>query len=297
MKWTSNLERNSSKLNSVLSRVPRSTRAKVEVAAIKNMLEDNKVGRELVSEAVDFPTLYSQLKKLDIKTSEGKFLLDKVEKLTQFQSDLDIFSFSGRLRKPSDVNSLTMNPLEVSKRGAFNSIKRMVLSTLPTEKGRLNSLYRVAPRLFENPLDYKTMQQFKSLVPEQEQQGALKALKDFQIEFAKAGLQNKKQESFKRVYQKSPTGEPKLSNGAWGKGEYLFSKISNKNPGDTVIGKEINLDKFATFEDMQRVLTMPVSPDNIVRMRNMRGFQERLKRAGFLGIKDGERYMLFPEKK
>lgn len=297
LKWTSNLDINSSKLNSVLSRVPRSTRAKVEVASIKNAIDANTVGRDAVTEAVDFPALYSQLKSLNIETSEGKFLLDKVEKLTQFQSDLDIFSFSGRLRQPPDINSLTTNPTEVAKRSLFNSFKRVVFSYLPTESGRLNSLYRVAPRLFENPLDYKTIQQFKSLVPEQEQQGALKALKDFQIEFAKAGLQNKKQESFKRVYQKSSTGEPKLSNGAWGKGEYLFSKVSNKNPGDTVIGKEINLDKFATFEDMQRVLTMPVRPDNIVRMRNMKGFQERLKRAGFLGIKDGERYMLFPEKK
>lgn len=298
IKWSPNKEMNAEQLNRVMSKVSPYVRSKTEVAIIKNIVNENTLGQTYGrNQAVDFLDIHEKLQGYNIVGKEGKFLKSKIDEMAKvYKIDRDLGSIVGRLRKPSASSYLTDNPVIAVKRNVFNRTMDYVSALLPTESGRLNSLYKTLPKIFEEPLNYKKTQEFIGMFPKDRQDEMRSLVKSLQVEEAKRLANSpKKPESFIRVYQPSKDGNHKVTTGKWGKGQYYTPKVFNKKSGEKVVGKEINLDQLATFEDMSRVLSMPVSPENLSRIRNMRGFQSRLKKAGFLGVKDGERYMIFPE--
>jgi len=294
-KWSLDTTNDIEVMNVVKSRLSPAMASKMEVAAVKSLIDKHTLGAADSSlQAIDFPVLQQQLGDLKIDGPEGKYLKEVVDFFANtFKNDASLGRISGSLRKPSEIASLSTDPVTIGKMAIARNILTSITQFLPTDAGRRRALFETTKNIFDNPLNYKNQQKLLAKIPEMRRDDTAKLITDLGIAVMKS-KQRQSKESFVRVYQKSKDGKDKLTTGNFGEGFYYSKKVVKDNPNQRVIGKEINVDQFATLDDVRRVLSHP-NITNLASIMRLKGARTRLREAGFMGLKDEQRFMVFKD--
>jgi outer membrane lipoprotein SlyB len=275
----------------IITRLSGATRAKVEGAAIKNLVNKYTLGETADKQAIHFPALYDAMKGLNLQTQEGKNLLRVTEEISKiFKNDVSLSKISGNIAVPKFQSYLTDNPVERVRfeisSSVFNVFKRM----LPGELNRNLALLNKVDKLLRDPLHARTAEDLIKSMPKGQQAEMQSLIKQLQIETAKAPKKAASTTGY--MYKQTTTGKATVTSGTLGKGVYLVDKVTNPVEGSKVIKQEVQFNKLATMQDISNLLGREVTEKEL---RTMPELQQKLIDKGYLGIRVEGRAMLFPE--
>lgn len=284
--------------NKITERLSGSTLAKVENAAVKNLIEKHTSGSASDFQATHFPDLAEAVNSLNIKTPEAKALVDSINEMAKvFKNDVDLAGVRTGMYA-NQVNSLGADLMTRAKimfaQKAWVSFTRF----FPGKAGRQIALVHQVSKLLENPLHSKTVEDLLKNMPKDSQAEMRSLVKDLQVQTAKQAAEGLKvDKDWQLFYKQAANGEARTSNGAWGKGTYLFSRIANPTSEMKVIKQEVNLSRMATFKDISAMVGKEVTEKDLTKIpANMRDIiYKQLMDKGYLGISGEGKAMLFSE--
>lgn len=274
----------------IVERLSGATRAKVEGAAIKNLVNKYTLGEMADKQAIHFPALYDAMKGLNLQTQEGKNLLKVTEEMSKiFRNDVNLSRVSGNIAVPKFQSYLTTDPVarvkfEVAS-SVFSAFKRM----MPGEQSRNLALLNKVDKLLKDPLHARTAEDLIRSMPKGQQAEMQSLVKQLQIEAAKAP---KKPLTTGYMYKQTTTGKATVTNGALGKGVYLVDKVVKPVEGSKVIKQEVNFSKLASLQEISSLLGREITEKEL---RTIPDLQEKLIEKGYTGIRVEGKAMLFPE--
>lgn len=276
--------------NKVVERLSPKTRAKVEVAAIKNMTNKFTAGRSTESQAINFPALAENLKQLNITTTEGKYIAGVVEDMAKvFKNDISLSSVSGNIAIPKFAASLGADLTQKARYAIIGEIWQTMQEFVPGKVGNNKALLKKVEKLLEDPLHRDTSEAVIKAMPREMQDEMRSLVKELQIQTAKNPV---KKSDRLNMYKQTATGKMTVTDGALGKGVYLVDKVKNPNPASKVIKHEVNLSRMATLDDISNLVGRTVTEKDL---RTLPDLNKQLIDKGFLGIRTEGKAMLFPE--
>lgn len=282
--------------NAIAERLSPKVRAKAEGALIRNMTNKYTLGETTDQQAIHFPALAEALKAVNIATPEGRNTVQAINDIAKvFRNDVNLSKVSGNIAVPKFQSFLTTDPVmrvkyEVASQ-SFNAIKRFV----PGKKANNLALLHKVEKLLQDPMMSKSADDLVNAMPVP-QQGEMRSLvKELQVETAKAGPQ--KQQDFVKMYKQTASGKLAVTEGKLGKGVYLVDRVKNTDPAAKVVGHEVNMSRMATPKDVGALLGREVTDKemDVFTEVNMPDLHRKLAEKGFLGIKVGDRAVLFPD--
>jgi hypothetical protein len=273
----------------VLEKLPPKTRGKVESVVVRELTDRYTLGYATDQQAIHFPMLADHLKRTNLTTPEGKYLKDIVQEYGKiFKNDPNLSKVSGNIAVPKFQSYLTVDPVmrakyEVASAG-FNAVKRLV----PGRKANNLALLNKMGTLLENPLNAKTADSFVKSFPREQQAEIVQLISGLRQAMAKTG-QKPAAKDFKKMYKQSATGKFVVTDGKFGKGVYFVDKVKNPN-ATNIIGKELNLSRLATLDDISLIVGKDVTEEQV---RKIPKLQQLLEEKGFEGIKTEGKAMVF----
>lgn len=288
--------------NAISSRLAPATKMKVEAAAIKNLANKNTVGIDTELQAINFPALAEDLKMLKIDTPQGKQLVNAIEEMSKVFKNDEIFGgLTGSIQARSSGGSASIATSLVGKAQAFatrtiwGSIADTVISRLPGAVGRNTAILELGRKVLKNPLNSSTVDNFIKVLPEPSRKSALVAIKELQIEAAKANLKaGAKPQEWLNMYKQSASGKLVETDGLLGKGLYLFDKVQSPTPGAKIVKHEVNMTRMATLDSISKLVGHPVTEKDLPILFKNTNLKEQLIEQKMLGIKLDGKAMLFP---
>lgn len=276
----------------VLTALPPAARARAEASAISILVDKYTVGKATDIQATHFPALAEAIGKLNLKSAESKKLKNVIDEYAKvFRNDVNLGRLSGKLDVPSIQTYLTNSPISRVEMEVANSSFRLIKRMLHTEQGRTLALLHRLPKLLENPLEAKTVDDFMRNIPKESQAEMRTLVQQLQIEWAKQPAKPK--QDWVRMYKQSSKGSLVVTDGALGKGTYLFNKVKPTSADAKVISHEVNMSRMATLDDASRVMGKDIA---VTDFRKNPDIARRLQEEGYLGISMGDKAMLFPDK-
>lgn len=274
----------------IVERLSGATRAKVEGAAIKNLVNKYTLGEMADKQAIHFPALYDAMKGLNLQTQEGKNLLKVTEEMSKiFRNDVNLSRVSGNIAVPKFQSYLTTDPVARVKFEVASSVFSVFKRMLPGEQSRNLALLNKVDKLLKDPLHARTAEDLIRSMPKGQQAEMQSLVKQLQIEAAKAP---KKPLTTGYMYKQTTTGKATVTNGALGKGVYLVDKVVKPVEGSKVIKQEVNFSKLASLQEISSLLGREVTEKEL---RTIPDLQEKLIEKGYTGIRVEGKAMLFPE--
>lgn len=156
---------------------------------------------------------------------------------------------------------------------------------LPTKHARRFAISKQIAKMIDNPLDVKQSAKFTSSFPPEFRVEAEDMVSKMRIEFAEAGGRPPK-----AIYQASKKGEPTKSSGGFGVGYYYRDSVKNLRETRPVLRHEPPKGSLATLEDIQKLIGKKITIENV---RKRKTLPQQLKKAGYTGITDDGKTMLF----
>lgn len=279
--------------NALVERLSPATRAKVEGAAIKNIVNKNTVGEATDFQATHFPQLAEELKSLNIVTPEAKNLVKVVDEIAKvYKNDPELAGITGKTQIARMQASLSADLSQKAKYAVVGAVWQGIVRYMPTRGSRNLALVHQVSKLLEHPLHAKTADELLKQMPKEAQPEMRSLIKELQIQAAKKGPAAAKQQDFVKMYKQSKSGKLVVSDGALGKGVYLVNKIKNPSSEMNVISHEVNMSRMATIDTISGIVGRPVE---LKEVRALPDLQKQLVEQGYLGISVDGKVMLFPE--
>lgn len=276
----------------VLDKLPPATRARTEAAIIKQMTEKFTVGNITDNQAVHFPMLAENLKGIDIKTPEAKRLVNAINEMSKvYQNDINLSQITGKITISENQQYLTYDPVVRAKLAAASGFFKWFKHMIPSKDGNNLALIRRMSKLLENPMHSKTAEDFVRNMPKESQAEMRSLVKELQLQWGKRP--DKPVSDWQNMYKQSANGKMSVTNGALGKGVYLFDKVSAGDGTVKVIKHEVNLSRMANMDQIRAMFGNNVMEKDL---KNIPDLQDKLRDAGYLGVKLEGKAMLFPEK-
>lgn len=278
--------------NAVVERVSPSTRAKMDGAAIKNLLNKHTVGSKSEAQVINFPALNDELKNLNIITPQGKYMTSVVDELANvYKNDIQLSALTGNIRLPSVSASLATSVEGKVKANLVRQVFDEIRTLNPlTDKAKSLTLVKSVKRLMNDPLLAKNADDLIKSMPEGSKEEMRSLVKQLQIEVAK-DLANPSKLPANQVYMYQTGNTLRYTNGVLGKGAYLTDKVAD--PSIKNINRMlIDTSKLATLEDASNIMNMKITDREL---RSNPKIQEALVDKGFVGIKDQGKMVLFKE--
>lgn len=274
----------------VMEKLPPKTKGKVESVVIKELTDRYTLGHATDKQAIHFPMLAEHLSRTNLTTPEGKYMKEVVGKYAEiFKNDPNLSKVSGNMAVPKFQSYLTVDPVMRAKyemaSAGFNFVKKFV----PGEKANNLALMDKLSKLLDNPMSVKETDKFIRGIPKEQRTEVTQLVSNLRQAMVKTG-QKPVEKDFKKMYKQSASGKMVVTDGKFGKGVYLVDKVKGGAPGGNIVGKEVNMSKMATLEDISGLLGKPVGVDDV---RNIVDLQEKLQRIGFEGLQTDGKVMLF----
>ncbi len=275
----------------VISRLSGATRAKVEGAAIKNLVNKYTLGEMADKQAIHFPALYDAMKGLNLQTQEGKNLLRVTEEMSKiFRNDVNLSRVSGNIAVPKFQSLLVTEPVTAIKLSLIRTVFNGLMRFVPGKTGNTASLLNKVDKVLRDPLHARSAEDLIRSMPKGQQAEMQSLIKQLQIETAKAPKKAAPTTGY--MYKQTTTGKATVTNGALGKGVYLVDKVVKPSEGSKVIKQEVQFNKLASMQDISNLLGREVTEKEL---RTMPDLQQKLIDKGYLGIRVEGKAMLFPE--
>lgn len=294
-KYGKNNDVNMEVYNAITERLSGATLAKVEGAAIKSLVTKNTFGGTTDFQATHFPALVEDLKQLAVTTPEAKAVVNAVTEIAKvFKNDAVLSGLSAGTPSAKIQSAMSASLLAKAKYSVMQQLWNSMQRLVPSQGHNNLALVGQVSKLLENPMHSKTAEDFIRGMPKPSQADMRSLVKELQIQTAKAGLKPKSQveKDWLHMYKQSSSGKMTASDGALGKGIYLFDKIANPTSDMKVIRHEVNLSRMATIDDISTLVGRQV---DVKELRNIKDLNQQLADKGFLGIRVEGKAMLFPE--
>lgn len=295
-KWSNDKEVDAETFNAVADRVSPKTRSLMEVSAIENLSNKYTVGKVTEFQAVNFPMLAEELSGLNVKSAEGKALVNAVTDISKiFRNDLELAKVTGYIRMPNASQALSTSIAAKTKYWLVSKAFEVVKSRMPGQTGAQTTLIHKTAELLKDPLKFKTVDDFIAAVPEPSKAEMRSLVKELQAATASSKT-GKVDTEWQNMYKSSPSGRLVETDGALGRGIYLFDKVVGAKPDANIIKHEVNLTKMATLDDISRIAGAPVLERDLKTLNETADLYKRLSEAGYEGIKLEGKAMLFPDR-
>lgn len=295
-KWSNDKDVDSEVFNAVAEKVSMKTRALMEVAAIDNLSNKYTLGKATDFQAVNFPMLAEEMKGLNLASKEGKALYQAVSDMAKiFKNDPNLSAVSGYLPPAKASNSIAQSVGGKAKALTVGYVWDIVRSRLPGESNRQQALINATSELFKDPLKTKVVDDFMRQIPEPSKDTMRSLVKELQVQAAKSGS-GKVDKEWRNMYKQSSSGKLVETDGALGRGIYLFDKVANPTPGAKIVKHEVNLTKMASLEDIQKHVGRPVTMQELGTLGKTTDLYKQLSDKGYQGVLLGDRAMLFSDR-
>lgn len=295
-KWANDKEVDAETFNAVAERVSPKTRSLMEVSAIENLSSKYTVGKITEFQATNFPMLAEELAGLNIKSAEGKALVNAVTDISKiFRNDVELAKVTGYIRMPNASQALSTSIAAKAKYWIVSQVWNVVKSRIPGQAGAQQTLVNRTAELLKDPLKFKTVEDFIQAVPEPSRPEMRSLVKELQAATASTKT-GKVDAEWRNMYKSSPSGKLVETDGALGRGVYLFDKVVGAKPGANIIKHDVNLTKMATMDDISRIAGAPVLERDLKTLNDKAELYKRLSEAGYEGIMLDGKAMLFPER-
>lgn len=281
-KYSNNKDVDSEVFNAIVSRLSPATKAKVEGAAIKNLLNKHTFGSSTEYQAIDFPQLAADLRGLNLSTPEAKNLSTVIDEIAKvYRNDANLASLNGK-SIADQANSLSTDLLQKVKVGVVGQVWNNIYKYFPLKGSRNIALIHQVEKLLQNPLHARTAEEVLKGMPTPQQPQMNSLIKQLQIQQAKTGPVAP--QAFTKMYKQSANGKLAVTDGALGKGIYLVDKIKTPNSEMKVISHNVNNTKIFDGSNLD---TKAFRTDSAAR--------QQLIDQGYDGVRVGDKVMLFPE--
>jgi hypothetical protein len=295
-KWANDKEVDAETFNAVAERVSPKTRSLMEVSAVENLSSKYTVGKITEFQATNFPMLAEELAGLNIKSAEGKALVNAVTDISKiFRNDVELAKVTGYIRMPNASQALSTSVAAKAKYWVVSQVWNVVKSRIPGQAGAQQTLVNKTAELLKDPLKLKTVEDFIQAVPEESKSEMRSLVKELQAATASSKT-GKVDTEWQNMYKSSPSGRLVETDGALGRGIYLFDKVVGAKPDANIIKHEVNLTKMATLDDISRIAGAPVLERDLKTLNETADLYKRLSEAGYEGIKLEGKAMLFPDR-
>jgi hypothetical protein len=275
----------------VMHALPKDKIPTVEGAAIQILTQKHTIGLGTELQAVHFPELANKLAKYNFKTPASKNYVSMINEFADvFKNDVHLGKTFGSIQLPKSQSYLTVDPIIRAKyefaSGIFNYVKRL----LPGEKSARLTLVKLVENVLDNPLKAKTAKTFIRKFPKAQKSEANEMVKNLQTAWAKAGGNTLESKESLKLHKATKAKKVPKTSGGFGSGYYLQETIENSKGTQAVLRREVNPSELATIKDISTVMGREVSPDEI---RKLKTLPSKLKKAGYKGISNDGRVMLF----
>lgn len=154
--------------NQVMEKLPKQVRSKVDGAVVDNLVNKFSYGPAGGNKAIDFPRLSEELNKISWKNSAPKVqqLTRTVGRMAEvFKNDVNLAKVSGKINLPREQSYLTTDPSTRIKFGVMSKVFNYTSQLLPTKNADSLSLVNNVAKLFEDPLNSKTIKEIQNALP------------------------------------------------------------------------------------------------------------------------------------
>ena len=295
----------------MLDLLPPKLRIRTEGAILSNLIEKNSFGDDHGLQALNFPKLLDDIQSFTYKTvhSNGKVTEHKILKSKPaevFEASIKEFAeiFRNdvgmmRLRSgdsTSNTHFLTASPWQRLRFAIATHVFDNVRRFLPTQHGKAVALTKAAGNVLNSPLNAEFGRDFLKLVPEKERASYaehLSKLREAEVaNIKKKARHHQSSRVTQPLYISTTTGAAKRRNGPLGKGYYMSETAKTRTANSQVIKVDIEPGELATQADIDFAMGRKIDAKKIAELKSLPG---RLKKAGFKGIKIGNRIILFDE--
>lgn len=281
-KYSNDKEVDADIFNSISTRLSGQTKSKVEVAAIKNIVNKNTFGNSTEYQAIDFPQLAEDLKGLNIATNEGSNIIKVVDEIAKvYRNDPELAGLAGRTLAEKS-SSLATNLLQKGKQSIIMYTWNSLYKYAPLKSARNIALIHRVEKLLSNPLHARTAEDLMKQFPVSQQPELKSLVKDLQIQQAKQGPVQKP--ILQKMYKQSASGKLVVTDGALGKGIYLVDKIKNPHSDMNVISHDVDNSKLFDGSNLD---LKTFRTDSVMR--------KSLIDQGYNGVRVNDKAVIFPE--
>lgn len=277
--------------NDVVERLSPATRAKVEMAAVKNLTAKFTAGEFTDMQATHFPALAEALRGLNLATPEAKNIAKTVNEIARvYRNDAVLTNVNGNMSLPKVVSSLSSNPVQKAHYAIMGEIFNEGMRFLPGKKANNLALIHQAEKLLQNPMHGATADNLVKMVPKSSQDAMRSLVKDLQVQTAKVG--GAKPKATVNMYRQTVSGTLSPTNGAWGRGVYLVDKVVGAAPEAKVVRHAVDMSRMATLDDVSSLVGKQVTEKDLKTIPNL---TKQLQDKGFIGIRGEGKAMIFPD--
>lgn len=289
-KWGNDTDVDKETFNAVAERLSPKTRSLAETAAIKNLANKYTYGTLGDYQATNFVALNDAIKELNLTSNEAKYFASLVDEMSKlFKNDPNLSSLSGNLVIPRPATALTDDLATKARWSIMSTIWNEILNVIPGRQANSKALVKHLGNVLENPMHFKSAEDLIKAMPETSRNEMRSLINELRAQTAK---QPAKQTQKLRMYKQTKSGKLVVTDGALGKGVYLVDKVVKPNPDSKVISHEVDLSRLANTDTISSIVGRQVSEKEI---RTLPEIQQKLRDAGYLGIRSEGKAMLFPE--
>ncbi|BAM63085.1 tail tape measure protein [Edwardsiella phage ETP-1] len=146
--------------NDVMIKLPVEMRSRVENSVVDTLANKYTAGVGDGLQAVNFPMLSDELKKVTLSTPQARQAREAVSALAEvFRNDVPLSRITGNIQIPKFQSYLTTDPVARAKYEIASGMFNYVKSLLPSKKTAELALVRKTAKLLENPLNARSVRE------------------------------------------------------------------------------------------------------------------------------------------
>lgn len=284
-------------VSQLTERLPKEFKHKVDRAVLNILTNKHTYGESSELQAVDFPKLALELSEYGFKDKATLQTIKEVNVLADvFKNDKNLARFLGNNYTSNTVPSgIGDNLWSRFKVQSATRIYKMISQVFPTKDADRLALVRVVGDMMDNPLSVKATHKFTNKFAKEDKQKAKQFVTELQQAWAKAGMNTAEGKEALKLYKATSNKEVTRTSGGFGPGYYYKEALSNPRETRNVLRYDAQLSELASLEDISKLLGKDVTVDEVRRLKTL---PKKLEKAGFKGIRNDGKVMLFnnPEK-
>ena len=274
--------------NAIVTKIPTAYRYRVEGAIIDYHTKKLTLGEYSGLQGVHFPELYNMLNKYTFHSAQAREYVEMVKPFAKlFKNDVRLAHAIGGLPKDQFQSYLTYDPVARGKYALGSHFFNYIKQFKPTKDADRISLSKIVGNMLENPLDVKATKKFMDAIPLKDQVNMSELLENQRKLFAE--FSDKTPKTLKSS-QAIDTSKLDRVRGGLGSGYYLKDQIKNPDEFRQVFGIDLEVSDLANLSDIEDILGKNVS---VEQLKNIKGLNTKLKKAGYKGIMHEYEIMLF----
>ena len=279
----------------VMRKLPKGLKDKTEGAVVKMLTERYTVGLPSELQAVHFPELANKLTKYNFQSPAAKQYVKMVQDFAEvFKNDVHLGRTVGNIQVPKFQSYLTTDPVARAKYELASGLFSYVKQLLPSAKADRLALVKMVGRMLDDPLKAKQTQTFIKKFPKAERVEVEQMVKNLQDAWAKAGLNTVEGKEALKLYKATSQKEVVKTSGGFGSGYYLREALENPREMRSILRYDIMPNDLATVKDISIIIGKEVDPTEI---RKLKSLPDKLRKAGYKGVRHEGRVMLFDKPK